>query len=134
MRLHEHAWYRVGGPPDEPWDDNVYDKCACGQTRAYGQSLDDPELVCQCCGGRNVRSWSAPSPVWNRAMRDPHTGADLYGIVCPSCFTELAAEAGVDTHWRLVPVGIDVATLWNDRDGRVWDDQRWLWVEPEATR
>lgn len=28
-----HQWYRVGGPPDEPWDDNVYYRCRCGAIR-----------------------------------------------------------------------------------------------------
>lgn len=32
---HRHNWIRVGGPPDEPWDSNVYLACACGKKKTY---------------------------------------------------------------------------------------------------
>ena len=54
-----------------------------------------PEAQCQRCDGPNVWSWFAPSPLWNAVMRDPETGDDAYGIVCPVCFAELAALKGI---------------------------------------
>ena len=35
MTAHRHSWERVGGPPNEPWDSNVYLACSCGKTKPY---------------------------------------------------------------------------------------------------
>jgi hypothetical protein len=104
---------------------------------------DHPEARCERCGRPNVWSWAAPSPLWNAVMRDPATGQDEFSIVCPPCFAELTALKGLGGSsfhrlprwtWRFAPEGVDVANLWVDADGRVWDDKRWLWVEREALR
>lgn len=98
-----------------------------------------PETTCERCKRPNVWSWSAPSPLWNAVMRDPETGQDRYGIVCPPCFAELAALKGIGGNvidglprwtWRFSPDGVDVTDLWTDLDGRVWNTETWLWEEP----
>lgn len=91
-----------------------------------------PEKYCHRCGRRNVHSWSAPSPLWNAVLRDPVTGGDRWGILCPPCFAELAEESILPakrTHWYFQPEGVDIASLWDDRDGRVWNAERQLWEE-----
>ena len=93
------------------------------------------EATCERCGGPNVWSWHAPSPLWNRVMRDPETGADRWGIVCPSCFAALAEDAGLGGPpldgkprwtWHFGPHE-DVSELWIDRDGRQWNAASCLW-------
>lgn len=62
---------------------------------------DHPEHRCERCGGRNIRSWYADSDVWNRVAGD-------FSILCPICFSELAANAGIrPTAWRLSIEGDD---------------------------
>jgi len=57
---------------------------------------DHPEHRCQRCGGRNISSWYADNPLWNEVVEDEG------GILCPICFTELAAAKGISpTAWRL---------------------------------
>lgn len=65
------------------------------------EGTDAPEHRCDRCGGRNITSWYADSDVWNRAAGD-------YSILCPICFSELAAEVGMTpTTWRLSIEGDD---------------------------
>ena len=101
---------------------------------------DHPESRCQRCGGPNVWSWAAPNPLWNAVMRDPETGRDTYGIVCPPCFSELTALKGIGGgtidglprwHWRFSPEVPDgeIAALWTDSGGRQWNPETWLWEE-----
>lgn len=89
--------------------------------------------VCNRCGGENV-TWSAPSPLWNIVMRgNDISGTPLWGdLVCMRCFAVLAHEAGLDGRWRLSlnpePEGLVKETP----SGRVWDADRWLWIDPEG--
>lgn len=91
---------------------------------------------CNRCGGENV-VWSAPSPLWNLVMR----GNDINGdpkwgdLVCIRCFIVLAKVAGIHGRWQVSvdpePDGLVKVTP----SGRVWDDEKWLWVDaqpPEA--
>lgn len=92
-----------------------------------------PEEYCHRCGGSNLWSWSAPSPLWNAVMRRP--GVQEIGIVCPQCFAVLAEERGVlrSGHytWRIYPdAGLITDLPTTDPDGRTWDSDQWLWVEP----
>jgi hypothetical protein len=45
---------------------------------------------------------------------------------------QLAEEQGVGTGppWCLKPHDTDIGDLWRDPDGRVWDEEHCLWVEP----
>ena len=56
-----------------------------------------PETICRRCVRPNVWSWYVGDEVWNAVMRP-----DDPSIICPPCFTSLAAERGVyDGSWRL---------------------------------
>lgn len=58
-----------------------------------------PEELCEQCGGRNM-TWYAPSPIWNKVVRDP--AAPLPEILCPQCFTEAyERKFGTPTAWRV---------------------------------
>lgn len=62
---------------------------------------DHPEHRCDRCGGRNIESWYADSDVWNRVAGD-------FSILCPICFSALAADTGIaPTAWRLSIEGDD---------------------------
>jgi hypothetical protein len=88
---------------------------------------------CRRCQGPNV-VWFAPSPLWNMVMR----GNDINGeplhddLVCMACFVELASEVGVVGTWRLnvSPEPADLIKV--TPSGRVWSDERQLWVSPSA--
>lgn len=57
------------------------------------------EDICQRCGCLNIKSWHAPSPIWNRVM-ERAGGRGKYSIVCPRCFAVCAEEEGVEpTSW-----------------------------------
>ena len=96
------------------------------------------EATCQRCGGPNVWSWHAPSPLWNAVMRQPD-GTDRWSIVCPPCFASLAEAAGIGQVmsgvprliWHFGPDNLDVRPLWTDADGRTWDPVSCLWVPAE---
>jgi len=63
---------------------------------------EHPEDRCERCGGKNIKPWFAPSPIWNEVV-----GYD-FGILCPQCFTEIAEAKGVaPTGWRLAPEGYE---------------------------
>lgn len=57
-----------------------------------------PEDKCGKCGGLNP-VWFAPNNIWDRVTDSAS------GILCPNCFTESAADAGIDPVWMLVPEG-----------------------------
>lgn len=97
-----------------------------------------PEATCQRCSRPNVWSWHAPSPLWNAVMRDPETGDDVFSVVCPPCFAEMASTKGIgaswiDGSWRMTwcfkphDDELDVAALWKDADGRTWNAATCLW-------
>jgi hypothetical protein len=88
-----------------------------------------PETTCERCGGPNVLSWHAPSPLWNAVLRDPVTREDRWSIICPRCFAELAEESvvGSSAGWHWAPCG-EPLPEWDMGDGRIWDPERCLWV------
>jgi hypothetical protein len=55
-----------------------------------------PEDYCHKCGGPNV-VWFAPNTIWDRAVRD----ANEPGILCPTCFIQLAEAAGFYGVWKV---------------------------------
>lgn len=60
-----------------------------------------PEASCERCGRPNP-VWFASSPLWNKVMADKE-----WGIVCPSCFAELAeADGCIPTSWKFEPEAI----------------------------
>lgn len=93
------------------------------------QPIEDrhPEDYCHCCGGPNP-SWYAPSPLWNRVMGYPDQAYD--GIVCPPCFAVLARAVGIDGTWRWSQAKEPEGLSYTHVDGRLWDADRDLWVEP----
>lgn len=97
-------------------------------------TLGDDEF-CRRCGGENV-IWAAPSPLWNKVMRGNEINAedDPAGIVCIRCFVVLAEERGVRGQWHLTTVNLPDDLIYETPSGRVWDDARWLWVDPAADR
>jgi hypothetical protein len=107
---------------------------ASAEQRARTQPAADahPEDYCHRCGGPNV-SWAAPSPLWNAVMRGGDiNGRDLFnGIVCPLCFAVLAEAAGIASQWRLSAENVNQPLQTITPSGRVWDDNAWLWREPE---
>ena len=92
---------------------------------------------CRRCGGANV-IWAAASPLWNYVMRgNDITQAGRFGdLVCMPCFIALAVEAGLPAHgWRLTLAPEPDGLVYETPSGRVWDPERFLWVEPaEADR
>ena len=102
------------------------------------QDLKDPKggEDCKRCGRSNV-VWFAPSPLWNAVIR----GGSIDGepkfddLVCAACFMQLAEEQGIATRFRVFAeeVNVDLETI--TPSGRVWDEDRWLWIGPnDATR
>jgi hypothetical protein len=133
----------AGPPSDEApasgrdWYDEVLRlraALASAEQRARTQPAADahPEDYCHRCGGPNV-SWAAPSPLWNAVMRGGDiNGRDLFnGIVCPLCFAVLAEAAGIASQWRLSAENVNQPLQTITPSGRVWDDNAWLWREPE---
>lgn len=92
-----------------------------------------PEAACERCGRPNAGSWHAPSPLWNAVLRDP-SGSDAWDVLCPQCFAELADSVLGPQVWCLRPHDLDVAPLWSDADGRLWDSERCLWVAPSTAQ
>lgn len=96
-----------------------------------------PESYCHRCGGPNIWSWHAPSPLWNYVMRGGlMSGAeDFNGIVCPICFAELAKQRGIDSHWRLIAEDVSVELETVTPSGHVWDEASQFWIDgvPEGS-
>lgn len=61
------------------------------------------ENQCERCLQPNPLCWFVESDIWNRVMRGGDRGAkDRFGFCCPTCFIELAREAGIDPPvWEL---------------------------------
>lgn len=54
-------------------------------------------------------------------------------LVCIRCFIVLAEQAGVrPNRWRLAADPEPEGLLHETPSGRVWDAERWLWVDPPA--
>ena len=81
----------------------------------------------RCRGANPV--WTAPSPLWNEVMRGGDiNGSELYGgIVCPSCFANLATEAGIAGGWRLIATDVRAELQEVTPSGRRWNEETWLW-------
>ena len=67
--------------------------------RAKGWPDFHPEDFCHRCGNRNC-NWYAESPLWNEVMGDGRD-EEASGIVCPTCFTQLATEHFLGSKWRI---------------------------------
>lgn len=97
----------------------------------YRIEPDHPEAFCGRCGGTNPQ-WVAPSPLWNAVMRGGsiNGGQELCGgIVCPSCFANLATEAGIANDWRLTAEDVRAPLETVTPSGRVWNSETWLWED-----
>lgn len=94
------------------------------------QNEPHPESICDMCRGTNP-VWTAPSPLWNEVMRGGDiNGREMYrGIVCPSCFANLATETGIAGGWRLIATDVHVKLQDVTPSGRVWNDETWLWED-----
>jgi hypothetical protein len=88
---------------------------------------------CHRCGRGNTL-WHAPSPLWNAVMR----GGSIDGepkhddLVCATCFMQLAEEAGVASHFKVFAERVNVELETTTPSGRVWDEERQLWVDPSG--
>lgn len=64
-----------------------------------------PLEICHRCGRRNwphIGSWwDAPDPLWMAA------GGNEWGVLCPPCFTKLAASKGMTVYWLALERGTD---------------------------
>lgn len=85
--------------------------------RAKGWVDFHPETYCNRCGQRNVWAWFTPSPVWNAVMRPQGQASEQWGIVCPQCLTELAAELHPNLVWELRPENWPADALERGQDG-----------------
>ena len=85
---------------------------------------------CKRCG-RDNPAWAAPSPLWNAVMRGGSiNGEPEFGdMVCARCFMVLAEERGIAFRWRVQPEIVNVALETVTPSGRVWDEERWLWID-----
>jgi hypothetical protein len=88
---------------------------------------------CHRCGRGNT-IWGAPSPLWNAVMRGGSINGDpIFGdLVCASCFIEIAEKSGVASHFRVTAEQVNVELETTTPSGRVWDEDRNLWVDPPA--
>lgn len=95
----------------------------------------EEDEYCRRCGGPNV-IWAAASPLWNYVMR----GNDINGesrhsdLVCIPCFIICGIQAGLPAiGWRLTIAPEPDGLIYETPSGRVWDAEKFLWVEPEVT-
>lgn len=84
---------------------------------------------CRRCGRANP-PWAAASPLWNFVMRGGSINGveEGGGIICAGCFIELAAAKGI-AGFRLSATEhppLETTTP----SGRVWDEDRFMWVVP----
>jgi len=95
-------------------------------------SARNPAEQCQRCGGDNP-AWSAPSPLWNAVMRGGSiNGEPLFSdMVCATCFMILAEERGIAFLWRVQAQDVRTELETVTPSGRVWNDQEWLWMQPD---
>jgi hypothetical protein len=101
------------------------------QPTGPGRGNGHPESYCHRCDGPNI-AWVAPSPLWNAVMRGGSINGDEEhdGIVCPTCFAQLAEERVGAGPWRLTPRRVKADLVTTTPSGRVWDERAWLWVTP----
>jgi hypothetical protein len=94
--------------------------------------MDDHER-CRRCGHDNP-AWSAPSPLWNAAMRGGCINGEWeFGeLICASCFMVLAEERGVASLFRVTAEVVNVELQTVTPSGRVWNPGTWLW-DPTPT-
>ena len=87
--------------------------------------------TCNRCGGENP-PWSAPSPLWNAVMRGGSINGDpeWNDLVCATCFMILAEEKGIASLFRLTAEIVNVELETVTPSGRIWDEERGLWVSP----
>lgn len=91
-----------------------------------------PEDDCHRCGRSLEIPWTAPSPLWNAVMRGGSilNDDDFDGIVCPTCFAQLAKDRGIADLWRFHAERVLVPLETVTPSGRVWDPDAWLWRDP----
>lgn len=63
--------------------------------QAGEKATPHPEDICQRCAGANV-VWFTDNELWNRVIGES-------GILCPSCFVQMAEAKGINTAWKLTP-------------------------------
>lgn len=92
------------------------------------------ETRCHCCGGPNVVAWSAPSPLWNAVMRGGSivNKDEFDGIVCPTCFAQLAEARGIAQLWKFYAERVHVPLETVTPSGRVWNPATWMFEEPSG--
>lgn len=128
------------GPPGPPTETRNgiawrYDMIS-GYWVAHIATLPEEQFIperCKRCEYDNP-SWSAESPLWNYVMRgnDIDGDAQFGDMVCIRCFIELAIEAGLPDHgWRLTLDPAPEGLKYETPSGRVWDKEKFLWVEKE---
>ena len=85
---------------------------------------------CQRCNGENP-AWSASSPLWNAVMRGGSIEGDpIFGdMVCATCFMVLAEEKGIAGLFRVTADIVNVELETVTPSGRVWSDERQLWLD-----
>lgn len=137
MDVHAH-W--LVNPGDAPRGDPEFGEAASDYAAAALDPFDSSARAaltssalsgeqCRRCGHGNP-SWSAPSPLWNAVIR----GGSIDGeptfddMVCASCFTELAEQQGIASGWTVKADKINVPLETTTPSGRVWDDDKGLWV------
>lgn len=113
---------------EQVWDDAI-EKILAARLPRVGTLSDE---TCRRCGGENI-TWFAPSPLWNFVMRgNDINGEPLHGdLVCLRCFVVLAEEAGIKGRWRLTADPEPDGLVYETPSGRIWDPERWQWVEEE---
>lgn len=85
--------------------------------------------ACHRCGSRNP-SWSASSPLWNAVMRGGSIDGDPIwdDMVCATCFMKLTEQQGIASGFRVTADQVNVELETVTPSGRIWDEERQLWV------
>lgn len=94
--------------------------------------LEHPEAQCHRCG-RQFIGWVAPSPLWNAVMRGGSINGNepFRGIICPSCFADLAQQAGIASGWRFHATEVSAELETVTPSGRVWNEKTWMFEAPQ---
>jgi uncharacterized protein YfdQ (DUF2303 family) len=100
--------------------------------RAVDEAVEQGGEDCKRCGRGNA-VWSAASPLWNAVIRGGSIDGDSQydDMVCATCFMQLAEEQGIATKFRVTAEEASVELETTTPSGRVWDEQRFLWVDGE---
>lgn len=97
-----------------------------------GEREPHNEAWCHRCK-RAFIHWSAPSPLWNQVVRGGGiNGDEVFQVLCPCCFMDLAEEQGVAGHWRLYAVDVHEELQTVTPSGRVFNDQTWMFEDPQV--